>query len=144
MGGPPTHRSGTHQAQARACRHHRPQGPAGRAPGHDLGGDVLAAKENAADVHIVYYEDCVLNGAEALRPAFASWGWDDLPAILHELMSQPSSTTHDWADLDSVEGKLGRWKNELDNETVDQILYVAHCMGVQDYSYNGFPDKTPR
>jgi len=108
------------------------------------GGDVLAAKENAADVHIVFYEDLVLNGAEALRPAFASWGWEGLPASLHELMSQPSSTTHDWADLDSVEGKLGRWKNELDNETVDRILYVAHCMGVQDYSYNGFPDKTPR
>ena len=102
-------------------------------------GDVLAAKENATDVHIVYYEDLVLKGAEALRPAFESWGWEEVPASLHEIMGQPSSTTHEWANFDSMEGKLGRWRNELDTETIDRILNVTHCMGLYDYTNNLLP-----
>jgi hypothetical protein len=102
-------------------------------------GDVLAAKENAADLHIVYYEDLVLTGAEALRPAFESWGWEELPASLHGIMGQPSSTTHDWADLESVEGKLGRWRNELEQISIERILHIAYYIEENDYNNDVLP-----
>jgi len=102
-------------------------------------GDVLAAKENALDLNIVYYEDVVVNGAETLREAFESWGCESLPQSLYQVIGRPSSTTHEWANLDSVEGKLGRWKEELDEKTVKNILHITHYLGIDEYTENLLP-----
>ncbi|MGM0498051.1 MAG: sulfotransferase [Bacteroidota bacterium] len=101
--------------------------------------DVLAAKENKENLHIVYYEDIVTNGPETLLPVFQSWGWSDTPKKLEKLLGRFSSTTHKWSSLDSNENKLTRWMKELDAGTIEEILRTVHSFGVSDYIDDPLP-----
>jgi len=103
--------------------------------------DVLAAKANSLQVNIVYYEDVVLRGAEALAPSFQSWGWATPPEKLEKMLERPSSTTYAWSKLEDIESKLGRWQKELDSETVHRILNVCYAMGIEDYGESVWPQR---
>ncbi|RZU99604.1 hypothetical protein [Spiribacter vilamensis] len=101
--------------------------------------DVVAAKANSSRVNIVFYEDVVLKGSEALAPAFESWGWTKPPENLEQILGRPSSTTHAWSTLDDLESKIGRWRKDLDTESVRRVLSVCYAMGVKDYGESVWP-----
>lgn len=99
--------------------------------------DVLAAREHSGHIHIIYYEHLVQQGAKALAPVLDDWGLP--PTGMDEALQIPSSTIHGWTDLNSVSGKLQRWKGDLSVAMVDDILATVEFMGVNEYGREGFP-----
>lgn len=95
--------------------------------------DVLAAKYNQDDVHIIYYEDLVINPRKVLSSILRSWEMETLPDDLDITIKRKSSTAKEWSKLDSIHDMLERWKHDLDNKTIDSILRIVHEMGVDDY-----------
>jgi len=103
--------------------------------------DVLAAKHNINDINLIYYEDLVVKGHVVLQPALKSWG--KMTASTSEIdhaFSFPSSSRHSWSELGSMNGKLARWRNDLDNQTVLKIIDIVQKMGVQEYTDEIFPE----
>lgn len=102
--------------------------------------DVLAARMNRDDLHIVYYEDIVMDPKAALYDVFASWGVNpDADSNFESIFGLPSSTSKEWTDLTSTQAKLSRWQSQLNATTISRILAVASDMGVDDYDDNLLP-----
>lgn len=102
-------------------------------------GDILAAREHPEHVHILYYEDLVQMGAEALTIILEDWGMGK--ERVDEAILVPSSTIHEWTDLTNIESKLGRWKQQLSDEMVEDILNIVADMGVEDYGSGLLPNR---
>ncbi len=102
--------------------------------------DVLNARLAGDDVQIIHYEDVVVNRLEALRPILREWGWDELHEEMERYLDRPSSSHKAWTQLQSTEAKLGRWKKDLNEDMITDILNVVHRMGVEEYGTNALPE----
>jgi hypothetical protein len=102
--------------------------------------DVLAAKRNSEDLQLVYYENIVKNGSDEIWPILQNWGLSSRPQNIDEILNKGSSTTHTWSSLGTAEGKLGRWRREMNPDNVESILAICHSLGATDYSGDLFPD----
>lgn len=103
--------------------------------------DVLNARNSGDDVQIIHYEDVVVRRLEALRAVLHEWGWDEVPQELDSYLDRPSSSHKAWTQLQSTEAKLSRWKKDLDNKTISDILRIVHGMGVESYGEEVVPKK---
>jgi len=101
--------------------------------------DVLNARVHSDSVHIVYYEDVVMDRGKALEPVLKDWGWPSLPDQINSYLERPSSSHKAWTTLNSRESKLARWKNDLDEGTVQEVLDIVKHMGIEDYSAEPIP-----
>lgn len=103
--------------------------------------DVLAAYESRDDVHIVLYENLLSEGAEVLRPVFESWGFANLPGKLQSALVEQSSTTHSWAASDGNK-QLTRWKSDLGQREIADILDICSQVGIHLYDESALPARS--
>ena len=101
--------------------------------------DVLSAKNRKSDVHLVYYEELVINGPAILCPILAEWGYDISKDDMAVILGQSSTTTHSWSDHTDITKKLHRWEDQLKEPVINSIIDRVLSIGVKDYDANSLP-----
>lgn len=91
----------------------------------------------------VSYEQLVANGNAELKRISDYLNLELKPAMIDQL-EQPSREAQKWSvdPTQSIEERLSGWKQRLDEETIDRILYVVDMFGIKGFNKDIVPDTT--
>ena len=79
------------------------------------------------------YEHLVDQGLNEVNRLFQGLGLA-VPSKARHMLQTPSATTVEGDERSQPDGRLSRWRSHLDAHQTDQILSVAHDVGVTGYS----------
>jgi hypothetical protein len=85
------------------------------------------------------YEELVSNGQTVLADLFGALG-RSIPDGAYEQLYTPSATASTELDEKAAYEQLRAWRDDLSAEQIDQILGVAHAVGVTAYDETVRPD----
>jgi hypothetical protein len=88
--------------------------------------------------HLIFYEDLVRNGTEALEPILEKFGVSPSNVDLNAVLNKKSRTTKD-DETDKV-NQLSKWKYDLSEEQIERILKIVNYFGLDFYDRDAKPN----